>query len=509
MAQPIILSDEEDQNSFVTPLQCPYKKPRTGPDPIIPTVLVLDDDPTPQKPGVATSVSSTPSFVAETPMSDVAIVKCTMGSSVDAQFRVSNSDKNLSGSSRLICLESDNESESGSRRENLGQNEAMHSASEDEKEFEWNFRFGSANLIQMSENCFSQPTCLQDDVALVDDYPDKENFSMEQMGNTLNAKRSLKVNSNKKNSTDDAVGKKKKMSKEERMLFMEEKKKKKEQEKLQKAALKAEAAELKKMQKEMQKWEKGKFAQKSIVAGIDAKVVELGSVGGHLLTRFAEKGIKYRIISNPIARSIVWTMTVPDHISQSSPQGTEIPYVLLVYEAEEFCNLVLNESLMDQVSLVQRHYPSHTICFLTNRLMAHINKREKEHYKNRTNNSGWRHPAVEEALAKLTTHFVRVHSRQCIDEAEVAEHVVGLTSSLASCQFRKKLTRLSVNANGSLVPKDCVDKNLIKKSPWLKALVAIPKVQPRYAIAIWKKYPTMKSLLSIYMDPSKSRRHKQ
>lgn len=62
----------------------------------------------------------------------------------------------------------------------------------------------------------------------VDDYPDKENFSMEQMGNTLNAKRSLKVNSNKKNSTDDAVGKKKKMSKEERMLFMEEKKKKKE-----------------------------------------------------------------------------------------------------------------------------------------------------------------------------------------------------------------------------------------------------------------------------------------
>lgn len=48
----------------------------------------------------------------------------------------------MTGSSRLICLESDNESESGSRRENLGQNEAMHSASEDEKEFEWNFRFG-------------------------------------------------------------------------------------------------------------------------------------------------------------------------------------------------------------------------------------------------------------------------------------------------------------------------------------------------------------------------------
>lgn len=35
----------------------------------------------------------------------------------------------------------------------------------------------------------------------------------------------------------------------------------------------------------------------------------------------------------------------------------------------------------------------------------------------------------------------------------------------------------------------------------LKALVAIPKVQPRYAVAVWKKYPSMKSLLKVYMDP--------
>lgn len=31
---------------------------------------------------------------------------------------------------------------------------------------------------------------------------------------------------------------------------------------------------------------------------------------------------------------------------------------------------------------------------------------------------------------------------------------------------RKKMTRLSVNANGSLIPKDFIDKNLIKKSVW-------------------------------------------
>lgn len=101
--------------------------------------------------------------------------------------------------------------------------------------------------------------------------------------------------------------------------------------------------------------------------------------------------------------------------------------------------------------------------------------REQEQYKNPSNDNGWRHPPVEEVellpqvsqeydkhlistfhwsfqflvfiyfcyqnffiqvLAKLVTHFVKVHSRQCIDEAELAEHVVGLTSSLASCQFR-------------------------------------------------------------------------
>ncbi|XP_031282770.1 crossover junction endonuclease EME1B-like isoform X1 [Pistacia vera] len=517
MAQPIILSDEEDQTPFTTPLQSLAKKPRTGPpDPTTHTILVLDDDPTPQKPGPTATLSSTPSFVAETPMSDLSIVKCTMASSLDPQIRVSSFDKNFCGSDGLICLESDNESENGPGRENLAKNEAICSGSDDDEDIEWHSRavnsscfLGNADLMQMSEDYSSQPIYPLHDRDMVEDCPDKENFSMEQMSNIPTTKRGKQMNAVKKNGQSEAVGKKKKMTKEERMLLMEEKKQKKEQEKLQKAALKAEAAELKKLEKEKQKWEKGKFAQKSIVAEIDTKVVELGSVGGHLLSRFAEKGFTYRITSNPIERSIVWTMTVPEHISQLSPQGIEIQYVLLVYEAEEFCNLVLNESLMDHVSRVRRHYPSYSICFLTNRLMAYINKREKEQYKNPANSNSWRRPPVEEVLAKLTTHFVRVHSRQCIDEAELAEHVVGLTSSLGSCQFRKKLTRLSVNANGLLVPKDSVDRNLIKKSPWLKALVAIPKVQPRFAIAIWKKYPTMKALLSVYMDPSKSVHEKE
>ncbi|CAA7015694.1 unnamed protein product [Microthlaspi erraticum] len=86
--------------------------------------------------------------------------------------------------------------------------------------------------------------------------------------------------------------------------------------------------------------------------------------------------------------------------------------------------------------------------------------------------------------------------RHCVDEAEVAEHVFGLTSSLAPCQTRKKSSWLSVKAAGVVPPSmDPVEKQLFKKRPWLKALVAIPKVQTRYAVGVWKTYPSMKSLL--------------
>lgn len=38
----------------------------------------------------------------------------------------------------------------------------------------------------------------------------------------------------------------------------------------------------------------------------------------------------------------------------------------------------------------------------------------------------------------------------------------------------------------------------------LKALIAIPDIQERYAMAIKKKYPCMRSLMNEYMDPSKT-----
>uniref|UniRef100_A0A7N0ZX09 ERCC4 domain-containing protein n=1 Tax=Kalanchoe fedtschenkoi TaxID=63787 RepID=A0A7N0ZX09_KALFE len=272
-----------------------------------------------------------------------------------------------------------------------------------------------------------------DTTPLQDDVLEGKNASRNvQLDETDDSMMADGANMNAKRKTGQGIGKKR-QTKEEKMKLMEEKKLKREQEKLQKAALKAEEAERKKLDKEKKKWEKGKFALKSIVAEVDRRIVEQGSTGGHLLSRIVEKGLSFRITSYPIERSIIWSMAVPEELSElTSFQGTEIQYVSIVLEADEFSSLVTAGSFMDHVSRVQTRYSTYTVCYITNRLMSYIHKREQEQYKN-LDKSSWRRPPVEEVLAKLTTHFCRVRSRLCVDEAELAEHVVGLTSSLASC----------------------------------------------------------------------------
>ncbi|KMZ61675.1 hypothetical protein ZOSMA_50G00920 [Zostera marina] len=188
---------------------------------------------------------------------------------------------------------------------------------------------------------------------------------------------------------------------------------------------------------------------------------------------------------------------------QSSHINPEVSYVAFVYEADEFCNLVLKNSFLDHIHKVQRCHQSFTVCYIINKLTPYINSREQKHYKNPSDLSDCQRPPVEEVLSKLTVNYNRVHSKQCMDEADVVEHIVGLTSSLATYKFRLKSTWLSVISKEPLFPK-AFNKNVYQKSAWLKALVAIPKVQPRFAIAIFKKYPTLRSLLNAYLDPTKS-----
>uniref|UniRef100_A0ACD5V0S0 Uncharacterized protein n=1 Tax=Avena sativa TaxID=4498 RepID=A0ACD5V0S0_AVESA len=237
----------------------------------------------------------------------------------------------------------------------------------------------------------------------------------------------------------------KRLSKEEKDKMIEEKKRQQEERKMQKEANKVQQAEKKKLDKQNADWDSGKHALESIIAEIDSAIIETGSIGAF------------------------W-----DHVVE-----------------------------------VKSRYPTFTICYLTNKLMKYIKDSEQSQYKNSSASNGCKRPPVEQVLCKLVTHYDGVHSKQCTDEAEVAEHLVGLTISLANCQFRKPLTWLSVHAKGVIIPNGFVDKAKLGKDPWFMSLLAIPKVQPRFALAIWKKYGTMRSLLNVYMDPSKTDREKE
>ncbi|CAL5029685.1 unnamed protein product [Urochloa decumbens] len=325
-------------------------------------------------------------------------------------------------------------------------------------------------------------------------------------------KRQKEVGAQHIEATEKKQPEEKRLTKGEKAKLIEERKQKRQEDKLHKQAMKDQLAKKKEKDKKIQQWESGKFALECITAEIDKSVAE-SPIGGCLLSSLSEKGLSYKLTENLVKGSILWKMDIPDDIAQAlfsqsddcdmkQPSVSNVPYISFVLQAQEFCDLISNGTFFPHVQEVRKKYPTFTICYITNKLMNHINKREQSQYKN--NSTTWQRPPVEEVLCKLATHYTNVHSRQCIDEAEVAEHLVGLTSNLAKCKFRKPLTWLSVHANGAIISKGFVDKNLAKKDTWLKALIAIPDIQPRYAMAIKKKYPCMRSLLNEYMDSSKT-----
>ncbi|XP_013708630.2 crossover junction endonuclease EME1B isoform X2 [Brassica napus] len=491
MEDHILISDGEDP---ATPLPSLSKRARKDP---ISAILISDSDPTPFK--QQPESSSTPLFVPDTPLSDdFSLVKCSFASGALA----SNREDKFSGK-RVISLDSEFEDSPGPE---TWKKHGPVLADIEEPRCGLDSRSSVADSAEASTG-IAQPSfgdntnwmhevsvrsSLTNDTIEVDSEQEKENISIENMG------RKKQIRSCKSRTLTGGEFPKKQLSREEKIRVMEEKKLRKEEEKLQKAI----EAERKKLDKEKQKWEKGKLALKSIVAEIDTKLVE-GSIGGLLLSRFSEKGITFRVAPNPIERSIVWTLTIPEDIALAFPEGPTISYVVLVYEAEEFCNLVANEKFLENITRVQDRYPSYTVCCLTNKLMSYVKKREKEEYKNP---GSWIRPPIDEVQSMLESS-----SNFFPEIIELSWRIpLSQTFLMITMQLNeKKLTMLSVNANGALVSKDSVDKHLIKKSPWLKALVAIPKVQPRYAVAVWKKYPSMKSLLKVYMDPNISIHEKE
>ncbi|CAM6037538.1 unnamed protein product [Sphagnum compactum] len=295
-----------------------------------------------------------------------------------------------------------------------------------------------------------------------------------------------------------------KLQKEEsKRLLQEEKQRKREEEKLRKEAAKIEAKEKHKAEQELDRWEKGKSALQNTMALIDTKVVESGLIGGQLLSRLGEKQLQFQLMSNAVEKSILWRMKRPSLVLEE----IDVPYILFVLEAEEFAVMVGENKLHTHIMSVQARYPGFTICYLVNKLKWFLQKKDQAQYKN--GESGWKCPPIEQALAQMVTNYNGVHSRLCLDEAEVADHVAGLMRSLAECPFKQKLTPLSVSKNGDHVAKSDPNKEEIKKSLWLKALVALPKTSGAIARAIAKEYPSMRALLNAYLDSAKSVHEKE
>ncbi|XP_022856871.1 protein phosphatase 2C and cyclic nucleotide-binding/kinase domain-containing protein-like [Olea europaea var. sylvestris] len=130
-----------------------------------------------------------------------------------------------------------------------------------------------------------------------------------------------------------------------------------------------------------------------VVANPEIVVLELTSNNPFFV--IASDGV-FEFLSSQTVVEMVWIFTVispneeRDHMfalkvatsftqfpvdGPVSSQEIEISYVLIIYEAEDFCNLIFNQSLMGHAQSIQHHFPHHTICYLTNRLMAYIDKR--------------------------------------------------------------------------------------------------------------------------------------
>ncbi|KAF9594314.1 hypothetical protein IFM89_030093 [Coptis chinensis] len=245
--------------------------------------VVLNDDPMPKK---ASPTSSTP-FVLDTPMSSLPfkskvsrVSDYNIGSLPTFDFNQEKTaavgpaptleamkfqDLNVVGSvvSGLICLESDNEYEDGGQRKFSKETENISS----------DFGFGSLSP-GFGDDAVLSERFSENEISEVYGNNEEENVPTEQVGNAMKqahnklveADEGKNIRNEGKNIWEDEAMAKKTKRKEEKIRLAEEKKIK-------------EGAEARKLQKEQQKSEKGKFALKSIVAEIDTKVVELGSIG--------------------------------------------------------------------------------------------------------------------------------------------------------------------------------------------------------------------------------------
>ncbi|CAM6109967.1 unnamed protein product [Calypogeia fissa] len=305
----------------------------------------------------------------------------------------------------------------------------------------------------------------------------------------------------------------------------EELKRQKEELRRQKDAEKAAAAGKKRSDKQEEEWQKGKNALRNTTMYIDTRLIDSKPIGSLLLSQITAKNYTYKSGENPIEHTVVWRIKRPPLDSQVEAEGlgsqaddamnsqrsncqeVEMQYVAVVLQGEEFARMVADNEIEANLSKIRKKYPTYSVCYLISGLKKFLQKKEQRQY--RTGDKTWTRPNVEKVLAEFITNYIGVNARLCIDECEVADHVVGLTRGLAESPFKKKLSSISVDANGEHVCKSDPNKAIVKTSLWMKFLCVIDGVNGATAIAIANKYPTMRALLKVYLDESIGPREKE
>ncbi|GBG75797.1 hypothetical protein CBR_g21043 [Chara braunii] len=197
-------------------------------------------------------------------------------------------------------------------------------------------------------------------------------------------------------------------------------------------------------------------------------------------------------------------------------QEVDVGYVMIVLEAEVFVQLVEEGKLDGHVRQVQSQHAGYMVCYLINKLWHYVNARCQAQYKNANGNGQRREGAtqsaeakqlVHQALARLSTSFSQVHHRVTVDVSEAADHIAHLTKMLAKCMYRPQQTFLSVNSGG--MHMNANQRFEHRNNAWIRALCAIPSMSGAAAVAIARKFPTMRSLLTEYMNPRKSQYEKE
>ena len=216
----------------------------------------------------------------------------------------------------------------------------------------------------------------------------------------------------------------------------------------------------------------------------------------------------------------------------------------------------LRSTLRSFKTKLQSHGPNHTLSLLVTNVEGACTLRERRDFRTNGAVAGFSKAPIENALARIYARvYVGVRLTAAADVKMACEHVVNMHRAWAEKPYVQETTILSILGHnggkgtaavqaaleaafvagksaapdGTIYESQALDSQFSqdvdagfghgagpgvrrKKSPaqvWASALMKIPRLAEKEAIAIVKRYPTMAALMAAYEDPSVSEAEKK